>query len=59
MGRYFGSGECFMFQVLPELTIYPWVGTTDPARAKSKTTSMFISATAERLGIGGGGNSGT
>jgi len=45
--RYYGTGECFVFQVEPRLVKYPW----------SKTSNDYFQfASADSLAMGGGGH---
>ena len=49
--RFFGKGESFLFTILPNEKIYPWVG------IKGKTTTsqeIFIRADHTQIVIGGG-----
>ncbi|KNC73538.1 hypothetical protein SARC_13902, partial [Sphaeroforma arctica JP610] len=42
--RYFGSGECFVFNLHPRARVYPWTGIGE----------MFISAMLTSFSIGVG-----
>eukprot|EP00897_Mesotaenium_endlicherianum_P008936 jgi/Mesen1/8070/ME000433S07369 len=44
--RYYGNGECFVFQVQPELKAYRW----------TRANSYFMFSTSSLLAIGGGGH---
>ncbi len=45
---FFGTGECFLFSLLPKLKIFEWTG----------TNSQFLLAREECIGFGGGGSFG-
>ena len=43
--KYYGTGECFLFTIKPEIRHYPWTG----------RNSYFINSSAECIALGGGG----
>mmetsp|Transcript_7726 Transcript_7726/g.21997 ORF Transcript_7726/g.21997 Transcript_7726/m.21997 type:complete len:601 (+) Transcript_7726:324-2126(+) len=48
--RYFGTGECFVFQLQPHMIAYPW-------KRKSKERNDFYQfATPDSIAVGGGGH---
>ena len=53
---YFGTGETFLFSLVPEKRNYKWVGT----RLEKMTTNqeMFLRADVNKIVIGGGGRDG-
>ncbi len=46
--QYYGSGECFLFAILPENAIYKWTG----------DNNLFMFSNEDSLAMGGGGNFG-
>lgn len=51
---YFGTGETFLFTLLPDRKKYPWVGYNRPDIARN-AASMFMAGDNSVLIIGGGG----
>ncbi|XP_065575858.1 GTPase-activating protein skywalker-like isoform X2 [Artemia franciscana] len=51
---YFGTGETFVFTLLPEMNKYPWVGIEGSTSNDSKGTGLFMAADNYMLVIGGG-----
>lgn len=49
---YFGTGETFLFTLVPERCKYEWVGTLNPN--VPRTANMFLAGDASCLFIGGG-----
>ena len=61
---YFGTGECFVFTLAPEVRCYKWVGSRAAAAGEadgvkgaslSQLPQMFQAADARTLLVGGGG----
>ncbi|XP_070536041.1 GTPase-activating protein skywalker-like [Ptychodera flava] len=50
---YFGTGECFVFSLVPEEQKYAWVGIH--GETISRASSLFMRAEADSIAIGGGG----
>jgi hypothetical protein len=49
--RYFGTGESFLFSLLPETIKYPWVGIKGKVEHAAE---LFMHADSNMISIGGG-----
>lgn len=52
--EYFGTGESFVFTVLPDTARYEWVGLAQMGDKPAATVYMFQSASDQLLQVGGG-----